>query len=46
MDQTTWSRGKSFLGFVDRANSQVGLLQRWTDSDSIALDLTGNDLQP
>ena len=37
---------KYLLGFVDQDNSQVGLLQRWEESDSIALDLTSTDLQP
>ena len=36
---------KHFFGSIDRGISQVGLLQRWEDSDPIALDLTGTDLQ-
>ena len=36
---------KYLSGLVDRGISQVGLLQQWANSDSIALDLTGTDLQ-
>ena len=36
---------KPLFGFVDRVYTQVGLLQRWAETDSIALDLKGTNLQ-
>ena len=37
---------KPLFGFVDRVYTQVGLLQRWAETDYIALDMKGTDLQP
>ena len=37
---------KPLFGFVDRVYTQVGFLQHCAETDYIALDLKGIDLQP